>query len=330
MKILRFLFSAFAFSVLVFSCSSKKGDVKTDNKKVITVGYAQVGHESDWRIANTKSFKDTFTNENGYNLLFVDADNSHDKQVEAMRDFIAKKVDYIVLAPAVETGWDDILKEAKAAGIPVILSDRQLKVSDESLYLCWVGGNFLREGREAVKWLDRYLERAGRSEDIINIVDLQGTLGSSAQKGRTKGIAEGIRNHESWRLVAKESGNFNQEGGRQTMAKIISEVGADKIDVLFAENDDMAWGAIDSLMAAGKEPGKDVIVISFDAVGETFKRILKGEINCTCECNPLHGPRVDEIIKTLERGESVDRIQYVSEGVFDIQNAAAALPTRAY
>lgn len=330
MRILRFLFSGLALSAMLLSCNSKSSEAKAENKKVITVGYAQVGHESDWRIANTKSFKDTFTKENGYNLLFVDADNSHEKQVAAMRDFIAKKVDYIVLAPAVETGWDDILKEAKSAGIPVILSDRQLKVADESLYLCWVGGNFLREGREAVKWLDRYLEKTGRSEDIINIVDLQGTLGSSAQKGRTKGIAEGIRNHETWRLVARESGNFNQEEGRRTMEKIIGEVGADKIDVLFAENDDMAWGAIDSLKAAGKTPGTDVIVISFDAVGETFKRILKGEISCTCECNPLHGPRVDEIIKTLERGEAVDRIQYVAEGVFDIQNAAAALPTRAY
>ena len=130
--------------------------------------------------------------------------------------------------------------------------------------------------------------------------------------------------------VARESGDFNQEKGRQTMAKIIGEIGADTIDVVFAENDDMAWGAIDSLKAAGKNPGKDVIIVSFDAVKESFNRILKGEINCTCECNPLHGPRVDEIIKTLERGEPVDRIQYVSEGVFDEENAAAALPTRAY
>lgn len=330
MRIKRILFSAFAFSVLLFSCNSKKSEVKTENKKIITVGYAQVGHESDWRLANTKSFKDTFTAENGYNLIFVDADNSQESQIAAMRDFISQKVDYIVLAPAVETGWDEILKEAKNAGIPVILSDRQLKVADESLYLCWVGGNFLREGRESVKWLERYLDKKGRSEDSINIVDLQGSLGSSAQKGRTKGIEEGIRAHDTWHLVARESGDFNQEKGRQTMAKIIGEIGADTIDVVFAENDDMAWGAIDSLKAAGKNPGKDVIIVSFDAVKESFNRILKGEINCTCECNPLHGPRVDEIIKTLERGELVDRIQYVSEGVFDEENAAAALPTRAY
>lgn len=329
-KMKKLILLLLSISSLFFSCNSKKTEQKINQKKIITVGYAQVGHESDWRLANSESFKNTFTQEKGYNLIFVDADNSHEKQIEAIRDFIEKKVDYIVLAPAIETGWDDILEEAKSAGIPVILSDRQLKVSDESLYLCWVGGNFLLEGRDSVKWLEKYLEKQNRAFDSINIVDLQGTLGSSAQKGRTKGIEEGVRSHENWHLVARESGDFNETTGREVMGKIIEKVGIENIDVVFAENDNMAWGAIDSIRAAGKEPGKDIIIISFDAVRETFNRIIKGEINCVCECNPLHGPRVERIIQSFERGEKVDKNSYVVECVFDEENASLILPTRTY
>lgn len=332
MKNLKIIFLLLVASTLFSSCNLKKSDsnLKNKEKKIISVGYIQVGHESNWRLANTRSFKDTFTEANGYKLFFVDADNSQEKQFSAIRDFIAKKVDYIVLAPAVETGWDAILKEAKDANIPVILSDRQVKVMDENLYLCWVGGNFLREGRESMKWLEKYLDKKGRSEMRMNIVNLQGTLGSSAQKGRTKGIEEGIRAHNNWHLVARECGEFEENVGRLVMDKIIKKIGIDQIDAVFAENDNMAWGAVEAIRAAGKEPGKDIIVVCFDAVKDTFEKIIKGEINCACECNPLHGPRVDEIIKSLERGEYVDRIQYVTEGVFDEENAASMLPTRVY
>ena len=330
MKKICLIFAVFA--AFFSGCREKDGtQPQSGAGKVITIGYAQTGHESDWRVANTDSFKNTFTREKGYELLFVDADGSQERQVAAVKDFIAKKVDYIVLAPVVETGWDSVLAEAKAAGIPVILSDRQLRVSDDSLYLCWVGGNFLREGRESVKWLEKYLDKNARGEDRMNIVDLQGTLGSSAQKGRTKGIEEGIRMHDNWHLVARESGDFNRATGKQTMVSIIRSVGIDSIDAVFAENDDMAWGAIDAIREnSSREPGRDIIIVSFDAVHETFERMIKGEINCVCECNPLHGPRVEEIIRTLEKGGTVDRIQYVKEGVFDETNAAAALPTRAY
>ncbi len=313
-------------------CSKKEAAAPAakadEGKKVITVGYAQVGAESDWRLANTESFKSTFTEANGYKLIFDDAQQKQENQIKAIRNFIQQDVDYIVVAPAVETGWETVLKEAKDAGIPVILSDRQMDVSDPSLYLCWVGGNFLKEGRDSVVWLDSYLKKIGRDNEDLNIVDLQGTIGSSAQIGRTQGITEGIDAHDKWHLVAQQSGDFTQSGGQEVMESILKS--QSKIDVVFAENDNMAWGAIDALKAAGKVPGKDVIVICFDAVHETFNRMINGEINCAVECNPLHGPRVAEIIQDLRAGKSVDKIMYVNEGVFDEANAAEMLPTRKY
>lgn len=326
------------FLVLTFfaGCNNKsplaksKKSKDTTETRVITIGYAQAGHESDWRIANTKSFETTFTPEKGYKLILDDADGDIKKQKDAVKSFIEQKVDYIVLAPNVETGWDEILTEAKNAGIPVILSDRQLRTKDETLYLCWVGGNFLREGRESVKWLDRYLEKNGRAHRRMNIVHLQGAMGSSAQKGRTRGIEEGIKMHDNWNLVAQTCPAWDENVARSSMTRIINQVGINNIDAVFAENDNMAWGAIDAIKAAGKKPGKDIIIISFDAVHKSFEMMIAGEINCDCECNPLHGPRVEEIIRSLERGETVDRIQYVEEGVFDQTNAAEILPTRLY
>lgn len=315
-------------SALALTGCSKKN--KTAASDLITIGYAQVGAESDWRLANTESFKKTFVKENGYNLIFDDAQQKQENQIKAIRNFIQQDVDYIVVAPVVESGWETVLIEAKNAGIPVILSDRQMKLEDDNLYLCWVGGNFLKEGRDGVAWLENYLKEIGRDNEEINIVDLQGTMGASAQIGRTQGIEEGIAKNPNWKLVAQQSGDFTQDGGQRVMEAILKNVGADNIDVVFAENDNMAWGAIDAIKAAGKIPGEDIIIICFDAVRESFNKMIKGEINCAVECNPLHGPRVAEIIQILNAGGTVDKIMYVEEQVFDQKNAEEKLPTRAY
>lgn len=301
---------------------------KSNAKKLITVGYAQVGAESDWRTANTESFKSTFTEANGYKLIFDDAQQKQENQIKAIRNFIQQDVDYIVVAPVVETGWETVLKEAKKAGIPVILSDRQMKVSDDSLYLCWVGGNFLKEGQDSVVWLNNYVKKIGKDKEDLNVVLIQGTIGSSAQVGRTQGITEGLAKNPKYHLLAKQTGEFTQAKGQEVMESFLKAY--PDIDVVFCENDNEAFGAIDAIKAAGKVPGKDIIIISFDAVHEAFNRMIAGEINCACECNPLHGPRVDEIIKKLQKGEKVDKIQYVNEGVFDLFNAKEMLPTRKY
>ena len=327
MKITKMVAAASLMALAALSMSCKKDNkpaATTNEKRLITIGYAQVGAESDWRLANTESFKTTFVEENGYKLIFDDAQQKQENQIKAIRNFIQQDVDYIVVAPVVETGWETVLQEAKKANIPVILSDRQMKLSDDSLYLAWVGGNFLKEGQDGVKWLEAYLESVGRANEEICIVDLQGTIGASAQIGRTQGLEEGLASHPNWKLVAQQTGEFTQAKGQEVMESILKST--PKIDVVYAENDNMAWGAIDAIKAAGKVPGKDIIVICFDAVRESFNKIINGEeINCAVECNPLHGPRVAEIIQTLENGGTVDKVQYVTELVFDKNGVGEAL-----
>ena len=297
---------------------------------LITVGYAQVGAESDWRTANTISFQTTFVEENGYRLIFDDAQQKQENQIKAIRNFIAQEVDYIVLAPVTESGWETVLGEAKDAGIPVILSDRMVEVTDDSLFVCWVGGNFLKEGLDGVAWLENYLKKQGRENDDIGIIHLQGTIGSSAQVGRTQGIEQGIASHANWNLLGQQTGEFTQAKGQEVMESFLKSVPVDSINVVFAENDNMAFGAIDAIKAVGKVPGKDIIIISFDAVKAAFDSMIAGDMNVSVECNPLHGPRVNEIIQKLERGESVEKIQYVDELVYDQDNAAQELPSRLY
>lgn len=297
---------------------------------VIVVGYAQVGAESDWRTANTESFKSTFTEENGYKLIFDDAQQKQENQIKAIRSFIQQDVDYIVVAPVVETGWETVLKEAEEAGIPVILSDRLMDVSDENLFTCWVGGNFVKEGEDGGKWLAEYLDQQGRADEEINIVTLQGTIGASAQVGRTEGMANIVAQHDNWKMLAMQTGEFTQAKGQEVMESFLKSY--DDIDVVIAENDNMAFGAIDAIKAAGKTcgPEGDIIVISFDAVKAAFDAMLAGDLNCTVECNPLHGPRVAEIIEKLERGETVEKIQYVDEGVYPADTAEQDAVGRAY
>jgi len=299
-----------------------------DAKSIITVGYAQVGAESDWRTANTVSFQSTFVEENGYKLIFDDAQQKQENQIKAIRNFIQQDVDYIVLAPVVETGWETVLGEAKEAGIPVILSDRMIQVSDESLYTCWVGGNFIKEGEDAVAWLAGYLEKEGRKDEQINIVTLQGTIGSSAQVGRTDGVKGKLSEHTNWTMLDSQTGEFTQSKGQEVMESFLKSY--EDIDVVIAENDNMAFGAIDAIKAVGLTPGKDIIIVSFDAVHAAFDSMIAGDMNVSVECNPLHGPRVAEIITKLEAGKTVEKIQYVDEGVFPSDTAAKLIDSRKY
>ncbi len=301
---------------------------EASGEDLIVVGYAQVGAESDWRTANTISFKSTFVEESGYKLIFDDAQQKQENQIKAIRNFIQQNVDYIVLAPVVETGWETVLGEAKEAGIPVILSDRLVNVTDESLYTCWVGGNFIKEGEDAADWLAKYLTDQGRGEEEINIVTLQGTIGSSAQVGRTDGFGGKLGEHSNWKMLDKQTGEFTQSKGQEVMESFLKSY--PDIDVVIAENDNMAFGAIDAIKAAGKDPGSDIIIVSFDAVKAAFQAMIDGDMNVSVECNPLHGPRVAEIIQKLEAGETVEKIQYVDEGVFPAETAADIIETRMY
>ena len=306
-------------------------NVMAADDDTITVGFSQVGAESDWRTANTESMKSTFSEENGYELIFDDAQQKQENQLTAIRNFIQQEVDYIVLAPVTETGWDTVLQEAKDAGIPVIIVDRMVDVSDDSLYTAWVGSNFKLEGQKAMAWLDAYLEAKGRGDEEINLVDIQGTIGASAQIGRTEGFDEAVEAHDNWTTLAQQSGEFTQAKGQEVMESFLKSY--DDIDVVICENDNEAFGAIDAIKAAGKTcgPDGDIIVVSFDSVKAAFESMIAGDLNATFECNPLHGPRVAEIIQKLEKGEEVEKIQYVDEAYFDTSmDLEEILKTRAY
>ncbi len=284
----------------------------------ITVGFSQVGAESDWRTANTESMKSTFSEENGYELIFDDAQQKQENQLTAIRNFIQQEVDYILLAPVTETGWDTVLQEAKDADIPVIIVDRMVDVSDDSLYTTWIGTDSLLEGRKAAEWLNAYTTAKGIDAKDVNIVDIQGTIGSTAQIGRSKGLEEGVDNY-GWNLLAQQSGEFTQAKGQEVMESMLKQY--DNINVVYCENDNEAFGAIDAIEAAGKTVGSDIangeiMVISFDTTNAGLTDTLDGKITCDVECNPLHGPRAEELIKALEAGEEVEKLNYVDEEIF--------------
>ena len=284
----------------------------------ITVGFSQVGAESDWRTANTESMKSTFSEENGYELIFDDAQQKQENQLTAIRNFIQQEVDYILLAPVTETGWDTVPQEAKDADIPVIIVDRMVDVSDDSLYTTWIGTDSLLEGRKAAEWLNAYTTAKGIDAKDVNIVDIQGTIGSTAQIGRSKGLEEGVDNY-GWNLLAQQSGEFTQAKGQEVMESMLKQY--DNINVVYCENDNEAFGAIDAIEAAGKTVGSDIangeiMVISFDTTNAGLTDTLAGKITCDVECNPLHGPRAEELIKALEAGEEVEKLNYVDEEIF--------------
>lgn len=309
----RFLVLMLLAALLTGLCgcaATKTEETETSADQFIVVGFSQVGAESDWRVANTLSMQGALSEQNGYKLIIDDAQNKQERQITAIRNFIQQEVDYIVLAPTTETGWDTVLAEAKAAGIPVILVDRMIKVKDESLFTCWVGSDFYLEGKRAVEWMEEYF-----GDREIGILHLQGNYGTTAQLGRTQGLDHGIANNPGWTLVHRQSGEFVQGKGQELVEECL-EAGM-KFDVVYAENDNMAYGAVDALKAAGLVPGKDVIVVSFDASHTALQMTLAGEISFDVECNPLHGPRVQAIIERLENGVTPPKYTYVDESTFD-------------
>ena len=281
----------------------------------ITVGFSQVGAESDWRTANTESMKSTFSEENGYELIFDDAQQKQENQLTAIRNFIQQEVDYILLAPVTETGWDTVLQEAKDADIPVIIVDRMVDVSDDSLYTTWIGTDSLLEGRKAAEWLNAYTTAKGIDAKDVNIVDIQGTIGSTAQIGRSKGLEEGVDNY-GWNLLAQQSGEFTQAKGQEVMESMLKQY--DNINVVYCENDNEAFGAMDAMKAAGISYGVDgdVILVYFDACTAGLEYVMSGDINADFECNPLAAPFVEEVIKQLQAGETPEKEVYMTEHWF--------------
>lgn len=288
------------------------------SEETIVIGFSQLGAESDWRTANTESMRTSFSEEKGYELIFDDGQQKLENQIKAIRNFILQEVDYIVLAPVTETGWDTVLQEAKDARIPVIIVDRMVDVADSSLYSAWVGSDFELEGKKACEWLDAFVKTKNISPEEIHIVNIQGTLGASAQIGRTAALKAAVREN-GWNLLAEESGEYTQAKAREVMGSFLKRY--DDINVVYCENDNEAFGAIEAIEAAHKRVGSDIrngeiMVMSFDTTKAGLSKTLEGKITVDTECNPLHGPRVESIIKAMEAGESIEKQVYVEEDIF--------------
>ncbi|WP_407840797.1 ABC transporter substrate-binding protein [Streptomyces sp. DSM 116496] len=290
----------------------------------ITLGFAQVGAESGWRTANTKSVQEA-AKKAGITLKFSDGQQKQENQIKAIRTFIQQKVDVIAFSPVVESGWDTVLKEAKDAGIPVILTDRAVDTKDTSLYKTFLGSDFVKEGKSAGEWLTgAYANEQGP----VNIVELQGTTGSAPANDRKAGFADAIRADGKFKIVASQTGDFTRAKGKEVMQAFLKS--QKDIDVLYAHNDDMALGAIQAIEESGKKPGTDIKVISVDGIKDAFVAMTEGKINVVVECNPMLGDQLMELTKKVAAGESVPTRVETVEGVFPQDKAAAALPSRSY
>jgi galactofuranose transport system substrate-binding protein len=287
----------------------------------IVVGYAQIGAESKWRWANTVSVKEAAA-QLGVELEFSDAQQKQENQIKAIRSFIAEKVDVIGVPAVIETGWTPIFQEAKKAGIPIIIVDRRAAVS-EDLYVTLLGSDFLEEGRNAARVMVKIMQTKA------NIVELAGTIGSAPANDRYKGFREILQDYPDMKIIDSASGDFMHAKGEEVMAAFLKKHGRN-ITALFAQNDDMALGAIQAIEDYGLRPGVDIKIVSIDAESDAFKAMIDGKLNATIECNPLLGPAFFEVALKVVNGEFVPKYIPSKEGIFLPENALEILPTRKY
>ena len=319
--------SAIALGSLMLTACGDSDDTSgstsgtSDNK--IVMGFAQVGAESGWRTANTKSIQAS-AKEAGIELKFSDAQQKQENQIKAIRSYIQQKVDVIAFSPVVETGWDTVLLEAKRANIPVILTDRAVDSEDKTLYKTFLGSDFVAEGKKAGEWLVKDSE--GKSE--VNVVELQGTTGAAPAIDRKEGFADAIKAAPQIKVIASQTGDFTRSGGKQVMEAFLKS--NPKIDVVYAHNDDMGLGAIEAIEAAGKVPGKDIKIITVDAVHDGMQALADGKINYIVECSPLLGDQLMDLAKKVVAGESVPERVVTEETTFTQEQAKTALPSRKY
>jgi simple sugar transport system substrate-binding protein len=279
-------------------------------QKKITLGFAQVGAESAWRTANTDSIKSA-AKDAGIDLKFSDAQQKQENQIKAIRSFIAQKVDVIGLSPVVESGWDTVLQEAKAAHIPVILTDRAVDSKDTSLYVTFMGSDFTEEGRRAGRWLEEFEK------------------GKPGPINRKKGFADIVGSDPRIKIIRSQTGDFTLAKGKEVMEAFLKAEGKN-INVLYAHNDDMALGAIQAIEEAGLKPGVDIVVISIDGTKGAFEAMAAGKQNVVIECNPLLGPQLMQAAKDVVAGKTLPKRILTNETVYTASQAVAALPSRKY
>ena len=306
-------------------CSDGKVERTRESRQPVILGFSAIVSWGDWNGPNVDSIRKA-AQEAGIELRHDDARHSQEKQVATLRAFVSQRVDVIAFSPVVESGWDVVLNEIRSAGIPVILMDRSIDVSDESLYVSLIGSDFVEEGRRAARWL---LEHTRDQPGEIDIVELQGSVGSAPANDRKQGFAEVIATDRRYRIIHSPSAGFDRVRAREIMAGGLKTDGR-RIRVLFAHNDGMALGGIEAIEAAGLKPGSDILVIAIEGSRQGLEAIVAGKLNVSVECSPLLGPQLIFVVKDLAAGKPVPRRVVTEESVFTRQNAAEELAHRAY
>jgi galactofuranose transport system substrate-binding protein len=333
MKKFAFFTLIFSFIFFFLSCREKAGTdalmaPKNSAEKKIIVGFSQIGAESAWRTCNTKSVRDA-AQKAGIQLVYENAEQKQENQIKAIRSFIVYQVDVIVFVPIVVDGWDTVLREAKDAGIPVLIIDRKIHTEDESLYAGFIGTNSEEEGRKCARFLQRkYHTLDGFSSKKYRIFEIRGTEGSSPAMGRTSGFREIIRGDPCFEIIGSESGDFLRSLGKEVMAHALDKY--KHIDVIFSHNDGMTLGVLDELALRHIDAGRDICIVTIDAEQAALDALKAGKVNCVVECNPFIGPMVMDLAKKLAAGESIPRLVHVNETEFDEGNDLTAVPPRGY
>ena len=288
--------------------------------KDMVMCFPQLGAESDWRTADTASFKDEAAKD-GFQLVFSDAQQKQENQISAVRACIQQGVSVIALPPVVEDGWDAVLTEAHNAGIPVIVVDRTVS-ADPSLYVSHIGSDMELEGKRAAEEFNK------KFPDGAKILELSGTTGSGAAVGRAKGFREALNSNIE--IIDSQTGNFTRAEALPVMQAFLQKykAGTD-FQGIFIHNDDMGIGAIEALKAAGVNPG-DLFIVSVDGTRGGFQAMIDGWFQADVECNPLLGPQVAEMGLKIMNGQSVDKNTLSNETVYYPDKAAELLPTRKY
>lgn len=297
--------------LLLFGCA--KEPAPEAKQPSVVVGFSQLGAESSWRIANTESMEKA-AKEAGFGLMMENANQKQEKQIDAIRSFIAYQVDVIVFSPIVENGWDNVLNEAKKAGIPVILMDRMIETPDESLYASYVGADFYAEGKKAGEYLIRKADALG--VDHLNIAEICGTKDSTPMRDRKAGFMDAIAGDSRFTVIASVDGDFLRSKGEECALDLLNRFGKDGIDVIYSHNDSMTLGVLDILEQKGIQPGKDILLITVDGEKEAVDALKNGKINCVVQCTPKLGPAAMAIVKSLTSGQKVSKVTHPEEGVF--------------
>lgn len=322
---LMLLLTALAAGALFLFLPGENTPQPANGRRPVILGFAQLGSESGWRIGNTRSVIQA-AEKAGVQLMYKNAEQKQENQIKAIRSFIAYQVDVIAFAPIVEDGWENVLMEARGAGIPVICSDRSVRVSDESLITCFVGSDFYAEGRRAAEFL---LKKTRGMKGPVRIAEMSGTLDSTPMRYRALGFRETLGDDPRFQIVFSQSGDFLRSRGREVMKSILNEAGG--IDVLYSHNDAMTLGAIETLEEEGIRPGEDIIIITVDGEQGAIDLLRQGKINCVVECTPMLGDMIMSLAKMLARGEEVPKVTYSDETVFsEYDSNLTAIPPRGY